>query len=288
FCVMVHLPFFKMEGAGNDYVYLDALEDPALVLKLTPEMIARMSDRHFGIGGDGVVMILPSGDSEALMRMWNADGSESSMCGNALRCVAFYVHKKNGKRNFTIETKSGRHAALIVESSAKHGTVQVQIGQPRTGPDEIPVNPDVLGLTGKGPFLDVPVSVSGFEGKGTLVSMGNPHCVFFVEDPDSLDLEKIGPLLEHHPAFPARTNVEFVCVQSDGTIRQRTWERGSGETLACGSGVCAVLVASVLSRNMPRKNTIHVRGGDLEASWTEDGVMLSGPARIVFEGTFSV
>jgi diaminopimelate epimerase len=291
----VQLDFIKMEGAGNDYVYLDCLKTPAP--SLSPAQIARISDRHFGIGSDGVVMILPSDTADAFMRMWNSDGSESAMCGNALRCVAFYTGQQLGQDSLSIETLSGVHPAQILEKSAGgskdpvilQGFVSVSIGKPRLEAAEIPFLPGA-GMAGAGPLVDVSLgTIPGIPGevRATLVSMGNPHCVVFVPEPDAIDISLSGPALETHPAFPEKTNVEFVSILPDGSIKQRTWERGSGETLACGSGVCAVLVASVLARNLPRKNTIHVRGGDLRAEWADE-VVLFGPARIVYKGRITV
>lgn len=281
----MQIEFTKMEGAGNDYVYLDFLE--AAPADLSATQIAAISDRHFGIGSDGVVQILPSSRADALMRMWNADGSESSMCGNALRCVAFYTARKLGRSQLTLESKTGLHSARILESSGVSSIAEVAIAAPAFEASRIPVLPEHLGLSGEGPFFDF--SVPHVPGKGSLVSMGNPHLVIFVDNPAAVVLEKTGPALENHPAFPARTNVEFVSVLADGSLKQRTWERGAGETLACGSGICAVLAAAHKTGRSGAKNTIHVRGGDLTAEWKEDGIIyLTGPARIVFEGRITV
>lgn len=277
-----------MEGAGNDYVYLDCLSSSPP--QLTGQQIARISHRHFGVGSDGLVMILPSSKADVRMRMWNSDGSESAMCGNALRCVALYAGKQMRKDTLRIETLSGIHPARILSDSSSIGgrMVEVSIGRPRLEPAEIPFLPGEVGFHG-GALVDVGLgTIPGMgEVKATLVSMGNPHCVIFVQEPDEIDIELSGPALENHPAFPEKTNVEFVSILADGSLKQRTWERGSGETLACGSGVCAVLVASSLARNLPRKNTIHVRGGDLVAEWTDE-VILTGPARIVYQGQITV
>lgn len=281
----MQIDFTKMEGAGNDYVYLDFLETAPV--ELSASQIALISDRHFGVGSDGVVQILPSSRADAMMRMWNADGSESSMCGNALRCVAFYAGRKLGKKTLTLESKTGLHSTRILESESSAGVAEVAIAEPRFEASRIPVLPERLGLSGAGPFFDFTLPETA--GQCSLVSMGNPHLVIFVDNPDQIVLEEAGRALENHPAFPQRTNVEFVGVLSDGSLKQRTWERGAGETLACGSGICAVLAAAHRTGRSGRKNTIHVRGGDLTAEWKEDGMIyLTGPARIVFEGRITV
>ncbi len=279
-----------MEGTGNDYVYFDALDHSAPAL--SPAQIARISDRHFGIGGDGVVVIGPSSRAAASMLMWNADGSSSAMCGNALRCVALLVHRRTKSAEFILESGAGLHNVKIVQSAQEGDTavVQIDMGVPHFGADQIPFLPAKAESAPPGPpFLEVPFDWKGRRLTGTLVSMGNPHCVFFVDDPETFPVLEAGPHFEHHPAFPARANIEFVSVRKDGTLQQRTFERGSGETLSCGSGACAVLVASVLTGKGPVKNTIHLRGGDLDLEWkgsisAPGPVLLTGPARIVFEG----
>lgn len=282
----MHVEFTKMEGAGNDYVYLDLLGSAPL--PLTAAQIAAISDRHFGAGSDGVVQILPSTRADALMRMWNADGSESSMCGNALRCVAYFVGRKMGKDSLTLESKTGLHRAKLLSDSGEEGMAEVAVAEPAFAAAKIPVIPEKLGLSGNGPFFDF--DVPGVPGaKGCLVSMGNPHLVVFVPEPDEIPLERVGPELEHHAAFPERTNVEFVRILPGGSLKQRTWERGSGETLACGSGICAVLAAAHRTGRSPARNTVYVRGGKLLAEWKEDGIIyLTGPARIVYEGRITV
>lgn len=286
FSDQVYLEFTKMEGAGNDYVYLDLLNSSPV--ELSAAQIKAVSDRHFGAGSDGLVEILPSSRADALMRMWNADGSESSMCGNALRCVAYFVGKKLGKSALILETKTGLHQANILSDAGSQGMAEVAIAEPVFAAAKIPVIPEKLGLSGNGPFFDF--DVPGVPGaSGSLVSMGNPHLVVFVPEPDEIDLPRVGHALEHHEAFPERTNVEFVRILPGGSLKQRTWERGSGETLSCGSGICAVLAAAHRTARSPARNTVYVRGGKLSAEWKEDGIVyLTGPARIVYEGRITV
>lgn len=278
-----------MEGAGNDYVYLDRRASSEM--PLSQDQIALISDRHFGAGSDGVVQILPSEKADAFMRMWNSDGSESMMCGNALRCTAFYVAGELKKSEVLLETRTGLHRCRILDArkdeSAVEGIAETAIAAPSFEAAKIPVIPERLGLSGEGPFFDI--AAPGIPGPASLVSMGNPHLVVFVPEPDAVNIEETGRALENHPAFPARTNVEFVGILPDGTLKQRTWERGSGETLACGSGICAVLAAAFKTGRSPRTNTVHVRGGNLTADWKTDGVIyLTGPARIVYEGRITL
>lgn len=271
------MKFHKMHGAGNDYVYVDLLEedvpDPVALSKI-------VSHRNFGIGGDGLILICPSEKAHARMRMFNSDGSESEMCGNGIRCVAKYLHDRNRiPRIASIETGAGLIGVEIIDKDR----VKVNMGKPRLKPEEIPTT-----LTGS--LISTPLSVDDRESHTrvfhvTCVSMGNPHCIIYVPDYDSVNPLEIGPLIENHRAFPARTNVEFVQVISRTRLRQRTWERGSGETLACGTGASAVLVASVLNGVSERKAEIELLGGTLEIEWAaDDTVFMTGPATYVFEG----
>ena len=280
--------FTKMQGAGNDYVYINAIETP---VSNPGELAPRISDRHFGVGSDGLVLICPPTDSaiaDFRMRMFNADGSESEMCGNAIRCVGKYVYD-NGlthNLNLRIETLAGiRLLALHVEQG-KVRSVTVDMGEPHLTPADIPVNfPE--GPHGE-TFIRQPLRVQGRVWEVTAVSMGNPHAVTHLRDIDRLDLPALGPLFEHHPLFPRRTNTEFVEVIDRRTVRMRVWERGAGETWACGTGACATVVASVLCGLTDRSVHVKLRGGDLDIVWDEETnhVLMTGGAEVVFTGDF--
>ena len=274
--------FTKMQGAGNDYVYVDCFQETM------PDDLAQtarlMADRHFGIGGDGLVLICPSEAADAQMRMFNADGSESEMCGNAIRCVAKYVYEHGiaKKDTLTIETGAG---VLTLELSVEDGTVprvKVDMGQPILAAEEIPTT-----WTGD-KVVDQALSVDGREFTVTCVSMGNPHCVTFVDELTDDLVFGFGPKIEHDPHFPNRVNAEFVQILSPTEIRMRVWERGSGETLACGTGASAVCVAGVLSGRTEREITAHLLGGDLQLHWADnDHLYKTGPAVEVFSGEWS-
>jgi diaminopimelate epimerase len=273
--------FTKMQGIGNDYVYVDCFAEP---LPKDPAGLARrIADRHFGVGGDGLILICPSDSgADARMRMFNADGSESEMCGNGLRCVAKYVYDHGIKREQSLRIQTGR-GILAVELELKGGKVdrvRVNMGQPILEGAKIPTK-----LPGNPP-LDVPLNVDGRTLQVTCVSMGNPHCVTYVEQASDEIVLGLGKKIEHHAMFPARVNVEFIEIISPTEVRQRTWERGSGETLACGTGASAVCVAGVLTGRTGRKIINHLRGGDLELEWSQaDGcVYKTGPAVEVFSG----
>lgn len=281
-----------MEGTGNDYIYLDgSLRDVPV-----PDVseIVRLSDRRTGVGGDGLVLIAPSTRAQARMRMWNADGSESGMCGNALRCVAMLTAERTGLREFLLETDSGLHEIRVLSLDGDEALVEVDMGPPRFGMHEIPFVPpattSVAPIQATEPLINVPLEIPGQTNTlaATILSMGNPHCVLFVEDPDVAPVETLGPAMQQSNFFPESVNVEFVARQADGSFYQRTFERGTGETLSCGSGACAVLVASVLALQAPRRNTIRLRGGSLEIEWTGNDltgtVLMRGPARRVFRG----
>jgi len=273
--------FTKMQGIGNDYVYVNCFTEP---LPIDPAALARrIADRHFGVGGDGLILICPSDNgADARMRMFNADGSESEMCGNGLRCVAKYVYDHGIKRAESLRIQTGR-GILAVELEPKGGKVarvRVNMGQPILEAAKIPTK-----LPGNPP-LDVPLTVGGQTLQVTSVSMGNPHCVTFVERATDELVHGLGPKIEQHAMFPARVNVEFIEIVSPTEVRQRTWERGSGETLACGTGASAVCVAGVLTGRTHRKIVNHLRGGDLELEWREadNNVYMTGPAVEVFSG----
>jgi diaminopimelate epimerase len=272
--------FTKMHGAGNDYVYVDAFQErlPADVSTLARQI----ADRHFGVGGDGLIVIGPSERADARMRMYNADGSESEMCGNGIRCVAKYVYDHGICREPTlrIETQAGVLALELELVSDRVQRVRVDMGEPILEAERIPTQ--LLG----NPVVNAPLSLDGTTLNVTCVSMGNPHCVIYVEElTDDLVLG-VGPEIERHEMFPQRVNVEFVQSLSRSCVRQRTWERGSGETLACGTGASAVCVAGVLTGRTERKLTVELRGGDLELEWRNDNnrVFMTGPAVEVFSG----
>lgn len=273
--------FTKMHGIGNDYVYVDGFKENIPNPNAFSEFI---SDRHFGIGADGLVLILPSEKANFKMRMFNADGSEGKMCGNATRCIGKFVYEAGytKEKNITLETLSGiKYLKLNVENE-KVESVEVDMGKAILASSEIPVLSD--GET----FVNQPVDIDGETYHLTCVSMGNPHAVVFCDEVDSLPLEIIGPKFEFNPLFPERINTEFVQIIDETTVKMRVWERGSGETWACGTGACAVAVASVLNGYCKQGEEILVklRGGDLRITYNEDGsVLMKGPATKVFDGT---
>ncbi|RUL87313.1 diaminopimelate epimerase [Tautonia sociabilis] len=274
------LRFTKMHGLGNDYVYVSLFDQ---ALPGDPSPLARaMSDRHFGIGSDGLILIAPSERADARMRMFNADGSEGEMCGNGVRCVAKFVHDRGiaRKDRVTIETGRGVLTLDLEIRGGKAERVRVDMGPPILQSSDIPTT-----LPGDPP-IDVPVEVGGRVLPQSAVSMGNPHAVAFVDDVAGFPLETIGPEWERHSAFPRRVNAHVAQVIRRGEVRMRTWERGSGITLACGTGACAVCVAGVLSGRTERRIVAHLPGGDLELEWPADdaSVFMTGPATEVFSG----
>jgi diaminopimelate epimerase len=272
--------FTKMQGAGNDYIYVDCF---AQRVPENPSELARaVSDRHFGIGGDGLVLIYPSERADAEMQMFNADGSASEMCGNAMRCIAKYLYDHALARKETLRIESAGQIYTL-ELSVAEGLVdrvRVDMGEPILAAEKIPTT-----LVGN-PVADVSLALEDRDLTVTAVSMGNPHCVLFVDRITDELVHKVGPRIEHDAHFPHRVNVEFVEVIGPREVRQRTWERGSGETLACGSGACAVCVAGVLTGRTERRMTIHLLGGDLGIEWNEadNHVYKTGPAVEVFAG----
>lgn len=275
------LTFSKMHGIGNDYIYIDCFQETVT----DPEKLSIfLSDVRFGVGSDGLVLILPSEVADFRMRIFNADGSEAMMCGNATRCIGKYVYDMGmtDKTEISLETNSGiKYLTLYPGADNKIESVKVDMGKAILVPKDIPVNSDL------DRFIAQPVTVDGKEYAMTCVSMGNPHAIVFLPDVDSLDLEKIGPSFEHHPLFPDRVNTEFVRVIDDHTLQMRVWERGSGETFACGTGTCATVVAAVLNGYCKKEEEIlvHLRGGDLRIIYHEDEtVTMIGPATYVFEG----
>ncbi|MGE3821952.1 MAG: diaminopimelate epimerase [Isosphaeraceae bacterium] len=274
------MKFTKMHGIGNDYVYVSTFGQAP---PSDPGALARaVSDRHFGIGSDGLILIEPSERADARMRMFNADGSESEMCGNGVRCVAKYVYDHEIARKPRVAIETGR-GVLTLEIEVERGEasrVRVDMGAPILRGVEIPTT-----LPGDPP-VDVPLTVEGHTLALTAVSMGNPHVVAYVEDVARFPVERLGAALEVHPAFPRKVNVHFVEVLSPDEVRMRTWERGSGITLACGTGACAVCVAGVLTGKTRRRIVARLPGGDLSLEWPEDGgsVFMTGPATEVFSG----
>ena len=273
------MKFTKMNGCGNDYVYINGFVEN---VENPKELVKKVSDRHFGIGSDGLILIVPSDKADFCMRMFNADGSEGEMCGNGIRCVAKYVydHKMTDKTEISIETKAGiKYLDLTVEDG-KVTKVKVDMGEPILEPKKIPVRSE------KKRVVNEPIAVAEKAWNMTCVSMGNPHAVVFVEDTGSLEIEKYGPLFENHELFPNRTNTEFVQVLNRNEINMRVWERGSGETLACGTGTCASVVACILNDFTDEKVLVHLLGGDLEIEYekTTNHVFMTGPAETVFEG----
>ena len=273
------LRFTKMHGCGNDYVYVNCFEEE---VKDPVSLSIAISDRHFGVGGDGLVLICPSDRADAKMRMFNADGSEGKMCGNAIRCVGKYLYDHGivRKTTVTIETLSGIKTLALFLKDGKVDSAQVNMGPAILIPSEIPVN-----LPGE-QAVAVPVKIAGEEHTITCVSMGNPHCIVFGGDPYELDLPKIGPLFENDPLFPERVNTEFIEVLDDHTLNMRVWERGSGETWACGTGACAAAVAAVLNGFCKKGEDISVRlrGGELTIRYTDEAVFMTGKAMEVFHG----
>lgn len=274
------MKFTKMQGLGNDYVYVNCLKEKIA----DPSALAvEISDRHFGVGSDGLIMINPSDKADFEMEMYNADGSRGEMCGNGIRCVAKYVYDYGltDKTSIAVETLGGiKYLDLTVENG-KVKLVKVDMGKPELEPARIPVKAE------KPRVVDEPVVVDGEEYRMTCVSMGNPHAVVYVDcDVKEFPLEKIGPKFENHACFPNRVNTEFVRVLDRHTAEMRVWERGSGETLACGTGACAVAVSCVLNGLTEDEVTVKLLGGDLQISWDrqKDRVYMTGPAEVVFDG----
>ena len=277
------MKFTKMHGLGNDYVYVNCFEEKID----NPPAVARfVSDRHFGIGSDGLIMINPSKTADFEMEMYNADGSRGEMCGNGILCVAKYVYDYGltDKTQISVETLGGiKYLDLTVEDG-KVSLVKVDMGKPELEADLIPI------ISEREQVIDEPIEVDGKEYHMTGVSMGNPHAVIYVDDVKGLDLEKIGPKFENHERFPKRINTEFVHCIDRQTVEMRVWERGSGETLACGTGACAVAVSSILNNLTDTQVTVKLLGGDLQIEWDreKDRVFMTGPATVVFDGVIDI
>ena len=278
------MKFTKMHGTGNDYIYVNGFEEK---LENPSEAAVKLSDRRFGIGSDGLILILPSDVADCRMEMFNADGSIGKMCGNGIRCVAKYVYDRGlvKKDVLRVETRSGVKTLQLRVEDGKVASVRVNMGQPELAPEKIPV------LFSKDRMVDEEVyTPSGNVWRVTCVSMGNPHAVIFVDDVEGVNLPAIGPEMEKHAMFPERANIEFAQVTGPHEVQMRVWERGSGETLACGTGACACAVASVLTGKTDRDVTVHLRGGDLHVFWDPDtdDVYMEGPAAFVFDGTVEI
>ena len=277
------MKFTKMQGLGNDYVYVNCFKE---TIENPPEMAKKVSNRNFGIGSDGLIMINPSNVADFEMEMYNADGSRSEMCGNGIRCVGKYVYDYGltEKEHISVETLAGiKYLDLTVEDG-KVKLVKVDMGSPELVPENIPIVADGNRV------IDEPINVNGTEYRMTGVSMGNPHAVVYVEDVKGLDIETIGPAFENHERFPNRVNTEFVKVLDRNTVEMRVWERGSGETMACGTGACAVAVACILNGFTEDKVTVKLLGGDLQIEWDKeaDKIYMTGPAEVSFDGEINL
>ncbi len=272
--------FTKMQGLGNDYVYVNCFQEK---IENPPELARKISDRHFGVGSDGLIMINPSDKADFEMEMYNADGSRGEMCGNGIRCVAKYVYDYGltDKTSISVETLGGVKYLDLTVKDGKVKLVKVDMGKPELEPSKVPV------IAEGDRAVDAPIDVDGEEYRMTCISMGNPHAVVFVDcDVRELPLEEIGPKFENHERFPNRVNTEFVRVLDRHTAEMRVWERGSGETLACGTGACAVAVACALNGYTEDEVTVRLLGGDLHIKWDQekDTVYMTGPAEVVFDG----
>ena len=276
------MKFTKMQGCGNDYVYINCFE---YNIENPNELAIKMSNRNFGVGSDGLILVMPSDIADCRMRMFNSDGSESEMCGNGIRCVGKFVHDKNivKKDIITVETLAGiKTLQFFKDENNMVLDVKVNMGEPIFNPKDIPVISDEKEIV-----KNLKLKALDKEFIFTCVSMGNPHAITFVDDVDNFDVDKYGSILESHPAFPKKANIEFVEVLDENNLKMRVFERGSGETFACGTGTCATVVASFLNRKCNRENVnVKLLGGTLNISWNEDdnNVYMTGPARFVFEG----
>ena len=273
------MKFTKMHGIGNDYVYVNCFKE---TVENPSEVAIKVSNRHFGIGSDGLILIKPSEVADGKMEMYNADGSQGAMCGNGIRCVAKYMYDYGitDKTSISVETKSGIKYLDLTLKNGKVDTVKVNMGAPILKASEIPV------VSKKERVISETVTVDGKEWKITCVSMGNPHAITYIDDVKHLEIEKIGPKFENHAIFPDRVNTEFVHVIDRNTVEMRVWERGSGETYACGTGACAVAVSSILNGLTEEEVTVKLLGGDLKIFWDrkENRVYMTGSATTVFDG----
>lgn len=284
--------FTKMQGCGNDYIYVNGFTEKIPQEEKT-ELVRHISDRHFGIGGDGVIFINPSSEADFEMEMYNADGSRAEMCGNGIRCVAKYVYDKGltDKTDISVISCGQIKYLQLFLKEGRVDTVRVNMGAPELRPERIPVTVAEAGMPlEKERIVNAPIIVQGKEYKMTCVSMGNPHAVIFLEAVTNLEIEQIGPYFENHERFPKRINTEFVKVLDKKTVQMRVWERGTGETLACGTGCCATVVACILNGLTDEKVTVKLLGGEIEIEWDREAnlVYMTGPAVTVFEGEYDV
>ncbi|MBE3035569.1 MAG: diaminopimelate epimerase [Candidatus Atribacteria bacterium] len=281
------IDFVKMHGLGNDFILIDCLSKPLGDSSFLSYLAKKLCNRNFGIGADGLMLILPSSKADLRMRIFNYDGSEAQMCGNGIRCFAKYAYENKlvSKNKFTVETLAGIIIPELTITNNKILGVKVNMGTPKLRRREVPMN-------GKDTFrvVNETLKINPEQTfKITCVSMGNPHCITFVNDIQSIPVDEIGLKIENHPLFPEKTNVEFIQVLNKQEINFRVWERGVGETLACGTGACAALVAAVLNKKTDREATIHLPGGDLDIQWANDGhVYMTGPAELVFRGEMEI
>ena len=280
------MQFTKMHGAGNDYVYINCFEEDLEGCHLG-DLAKAVSDRRFGIGSDGLILVEPSDIADFRMRIFNPDGSEAEMCGNGVRCFAKYVYERGltTKKNLTVQTGAGIVEPKLFVRGKHVVRVRVDMGAPRLTRAEVPMR--VKGKAESDRVIDEPLRVTGKRVNVTCLSMGNPHCVLFVKHAETAPVETLGPAIENHTVFPRRTNVEFVEVQDTSNIALRVWERGAGETLACGTGTCAAVVACNLNKLTGREVTARLRGGELHIEWAgNDHVFMTGPAEEVYSGEF--
>jgi diaminopimelate epimerase len=274
--------FTKLHGLGNDYIYIDAISQDLSAYDL-PALSRVLSDRNFGIGGDGIILVSPSEIADFAMRIYNSDGSEAEMCGNGMRAFAKFVyeHGLTERTSLEVETYAGIIKPVLTVEDGKVTLIRVDMGEPRLARSEIPM----AGEPADQPVIAEPLQVNGHDLKITCVSMGNPHCVVFVDDADSFPVRELGPVIECHPLFPRKTNVEFASIDDRRNIQMRVWERGAGVTLACGTGASATVVAAVLNDLADRTARVSLLGGDLFIEWAEDNhVFLTGPADEAFSG----
>ncbi len=286
------MKFTKMQGIGNDYVYVNCFEEK---VENPAELAVKISNRNFGVGSDGLILIKPSEVADFTMEMYNADGSQSEMCGNGIRCVGKYVYDYGltDKESISVETLAGIKYLDFKIENGKVALITVNMGSPELVPEKVPVN--VSEVKGADPaeslqVVDKALEVDGKDYNVTCVSMGNPHCITFVDDTANFPLEEEGPKFEFHPAFPNRVNAEFIQVLSRNEVNMRVWERGSGETLACGTGACASTVACILNGLTDDEITLHLLGGDLKVRWDREKnvIFMTGPAKVVFDGEIDI
>ena len=277
------IKFTKMHGLGNDFILIDCLNKTLGNSSFLSSLAKKLCHRHFGIGADGLIFILPSEKTDLQMRIYNSDGTEAQMCGNGIRCFAKYVYENKliFKSKFTVETLAGTITPELIFKDEKISGIRVDMGIPKLKKSEIPIKgSDNLPVINETLKVNSKINI-----KITCISMGNPHCIIFIKDIQTIPVNEIGPKIENHPIFPEKTNVEFIQILNRKEINFRVWERGVGETLACGTGACAALVASVLNKKSERQAIIHLTGGDLDIEWIENGpVFMTGPAKLVFKG----